>query len=67
MNPEMTLEEVQNLKSKYEDIISEMLCMFNNLTKLKINNIFLSDIDIGTIEDGPNKKFLYTVELDIRL
>ena len=63
----MTLEEAQELKSKYESYINELLSNFHGLTKLKINNIFLSGMDIGTMKDGPNKKFMYTVELDIRL
>ena len=63
----MTLEEAQDLKSKYESYINELLCNFHNLTKLKINNIFLSDIELTAIGEGPNKKFIYTVELDIRL
>jgi len=68
VNPEWTLGEIQVLKSKYENDISDLLCIFHNLTKLKINNIFLSDMEITSIEDSPNnKKFIYTVELDIKL
>ena len=62
----MTLEEAQELKSKYESYINEILSNFHGLTKLKINNIFLSDMEITSIE-ADHKKFIYTVELDIRL
>ena len=67
VNPEMTLKKVQDLKYKYESDINDLLNIFHNLTKLKINNVIISDIEITSISSSPNKKFLYTVELDIRL
>ena len=67
VNPEMTLKEAQDLKYKYESDINDLLNIFHNLTKLKISNIILSDIEITSISSRPNKKFIYTVELDIRL
>jgi len=62
----MTLKEAQDLKTMYEGYINELLSNFHGLTKLKINNIFLSDMEITSIE-ADHKKFTYTVELDIRL
>ena len=67
INPQMTLEEVYDLKYKYESDINHLLDIFHNLTKLKIDDIILSDIEVTSISSNPNKKFLYTVELDIRL
>ena len=67
VNPEWTLGEIQVLKSKYENYINDLLNIFHNLTKLKIDNVILSDIEITSISPSPNKKFMYTVELDIRL